>query len=104
MEGTSKQIEDFLIENKFIETTSDDNEIKYTKTFKFPGKQLIVNGELIRTQEEERDFIITYLGEGAILDIDNVPVTSLYGYNMAGNDIWVESLEDFKFWFTQIFR
>lgn len=104
MEGTPKQIEDFLSQNRFAKATNDRNNIIYTRTFKLPKRQVIVNGEVVDTQDEYRDFVITYLGEGAILDIDNVPTTPLYGYNMAGNDIWVDSLEDFKFWISKIFK
>ena len=104
MEGTPKQIEDFLSQNRFAKATNDRNNIIYTRTFKLPKRQVIVNGEVVDTQDEYRDFVITYLGEGAILDIDNCPTTPLYGYNMAGNDIWVDSLEDFKFWISKIFK
>lgn len=104
MKGTPKQIEDFLIQNRFVKATNDRNNITYTRPFKLPKRQLVVNGEVMNTPDEYRDFIITYLGEGAILDIDNFPVTPLYGYNMAGNDIWVDSLEDFKFWTDKIFK
>lgn len=104
MEGTPKQIEDFLIQNKFVKATNDRNDIIYTRQMETSRRQIIVNGQHVETPKQYIDFTITYLGEGAILDIDNVPVSPLYGYNMVGNDIWVDSFEDFKFWISKIFK
>lgn len=105
MEGTPKQIEDFLIQNNFVKSyIEDSSETKYTRQIEAPQRQVIVNGHRVETPKQYFDFTITYLGEGATLDIDNCPVTPLYGYNMAGNDIWVESIEDFKFWIGKIFK
>lgn len=104
MEGTPKQIEDFLIQNRFAKATNDRNNIIYTRPIEAPQRQMILNGQHIETPKQYFDFVITYLGEGAILDIDNAPTTPLYGYNMAGSDIWVDSIEDFKFWIGKIFK
>lgn len=103
MEGTPKQIEDFLIQNRFVKATNNRNDIIYIKQIEAVQRQMIVNGQRVETPKQYFDFTITYLGEGAILDIDNVPTTPLYGYNMANNDIWVDSFEDFKFWIGKIF-
>lgn len=97
-----KQIEDFLIQNDFKMT--EDDGVKYTRQIEGPQRQIIVNGQRVDTPKQYIDFIITYLGEGSILDIDNCPITPLHGYNMMNNDIWVENFEDFKFWLGKIFK
>ena len=67
-----------------------------------PGRVVIVNGRRMEEPDREVDFDIKPLGMGSILDIDNVPTQELQGFNIGSNDIWVDSLEDFKFWLDKL--
>ena len=103
MSSIYDNIKEFIISLGFVEQADAK---RFVKTITQPGQvqTIIVNGQRSEQRSPDRvvELTISYLGEGAILDIDNVPVTPLYGYNMAGNDIWVETLEDFQFWIKTI--
>lgn len=69
-----------------------------------PGRMVFINGQRMKEESQVAVFDITPLGQGAMLDNDNVPMTELQGYNIGHNDIWVDSLEDFEFWLDKATR
>lgn len=93
------QISEFLTSIGF-EAPNEEHESFRMKRL-IPGRTIIINGQ--RTQEPDKTafFDITPIGEGAVLDIDNVPTEELQGFDFGGTDIWVDSLKDFKFWFEK---
>lgn len=93
------QIRDLILKNNFVEGTNKRGEITFTREFTVPGKIVVINGQRMDTPSETRDFVITYLGQGEMCDTHQ----ELHGFNMANNDIWVDSFEDFKFWISKIF-
>lgn len=92
-------IKQFLMNNHFVKGTNEREEIIFTREFTVPGKIVVINGQRMDTPAETRGFIITYLGQGEMCDTHQ----ELHGFNMANNDIWVDSFEDFKFWISKIF-
>jgi hypothetical protein len=68
-----------------------------------PGRIVVINGQRMKEEPQTAVFDITPLGKGAILN-DNGPDTEIQGYNIGHNDIWVDSLEDFKFWLEKATR
>ena len=95
-------IKQFLLNNHFVEGTNDKGEITFTRTFELPKRQVMVNGRRVETPVETRDFVITHRGKGSMINVGEEE-DELQGFNMANNDIWVDSLEDFKFWIGRIF-
>lgn len=93
------EIKDYLISLGFSMKDSCFS-IKYS----IPGRTIIINGIRKHEQDSLVNFDIISLGEGATLDNDNVPISELQGYNIGDNDIWVETLEDFKFWIENVFQ
>ncbi len=93
------QISEFLTGIGF-EAPNEEHESFRMKVL-IPGRTIIINGQ--RTQEPSKETFldITPIGEGAILDIDNVPMEELQGFDLGGADVWVDSLDDFKFWFEK---
>ena len=104
MEKTSLYlaIEEFLISKGF--SAPNESCPAFRCKMMIPGRELIVNGRHVTEPSRMANFDIKPLGTGATLDIDNVPICELQGYNMMDNDFWVDSLKDFKFWLGQIMR
>lgn len=69
-----------------------------------PGRTMIINDRAAHEPDKWVNFDVVPLGQGAVLDGDNNPVTELQGYNILNNDFWVDSLKDFRFWLAQILR
>ena len=96
-------IKDFLLNQGFVEGTNSYGDPTFTKTFSIPGRQLVVNGKRFDEPAHNRDFIITSLGPGTMYNVGEEE-EEIWGFNMANNDLWVFSLEDFRFWYDQIFK
>ena len=104
METTTlyKSIADFLQRQDF-KVGTNDSQTTFTRTFSIPGRQMIINGQQVTEQPKPMDFVITSLGRGTMYNVGEEE-EELQGFNMAGSDIWVNSLEDFKFWLDIIFK
>lgn len=98
-----ESIRQFLIGNGFTEGTTEDGAITFNRTFEAPRRQVVVNGHRIDTPVETFDFQIVALGRGSMYNVGEEE-EELQGFNMANNDIWCSSLEDFKFWLGQILK
>lgn len=85
-------------------TATDENDTCFRIKVQVPGRELIINGQYVVEPSRVANFDVIPLGEGATLDIDNVPICELQGYNIGDNDFWVDSLKDFKFWFEKILK
>lgn len=96
-------IKQFLLDEGFNEGMNDRNEVTFTKTFRVPGRQLVVNGKKFDEPGHNMDFVITSLGAGTMYNVGEEE-EEIWGFNMSNNDLWVFSLEDFKFWYNQVFN
>lgn len=94
-------IEKFLTSKGF--SAPNDEHSSFRCKVMIPGRIVVVNGQRMEEQSRPAIFDITPLGKGAILN-DNGPDTEIQGYNIGHNDIWVDSLEDFKFWLEKATR
>lgn len=103
MSAIFNSIKQFLIDEGFNEGTNDRNEVTFTKTFQVPGRQMMVNGKRFDEPGHNVDFVITSLGAGTMYNVGDEE-EEIQGFNMANNDIWAFSLEDFKFWYNQVFN
>ena len=97
-----ESIKQWLLANGFTEGTNEEGVTTFTHTFEAPRKQVIINGKRMETPVETYEFVITSLGKGSMWNVGEEE-QELQGFNMADNDIWVDSLEDFKFWIGRIF-
>lgn len=88
-------IEEYLTSKGF--SAPNENCSAFRCKVVIPGRTIIINGQRMKEESQEAVFDITPLGKGAILN-DNGPDMEIQGYNIGHNDIWVDSLEDFKFW------
>ena len=73
-----------------------------TKEIKLPGRQIVINGQPVVEPDRTAEVHITYIGEGTFYNVgeEGEPI---YGFKLNnGDDIWVENLEGFKFWFDDI--
>ncbi len=93
------EISDFLISIGFSAPTDTCPVFRLVATI--PGRLIVVNGNRMKEPDGEVTFDITPLGPGAILN-QELPDTLLEGFNIIDNDLWVDSLKDFKFWLQQV--
>lgn len=91
-------IAEFLISLGFLEPTKDVPSFRCKALL--PGKTVIINGQKMEDHPKEVFFDITPIGQGEILSDKK----ELQGYTFGYTDIWVESLDDFKFWFEKATR
>jgi hypothetical protein len=89
------EISDFLVSIGF--SAPDDNCPAFRRVVTVPGRVIMVNGNRMEEPGKEVNLDIMPLGPGAIINGDS-PDTPLEGFGVAGNDLWVDSLNDFKFW------
>ena len=94
------EIKDHLLSLGFSIEGENDVTIFRIKRL-IPGRTLIVNGQHMEEPDQWGYFDITPLGPGAILNRE-LPDTPLEGFSIIDNDLWVDSLKDFKFWLQQI--
>ena len=94
------EIKDYLLSLGFSIEGENDVTIFRIKRL-IPGRTLIVNGQHMEEPDQWGYFDITPLGPGAILNRE-LPDTPLEGFSIIDNDLWVDSLKDFKFWLQQI--
>lgn len=97
-----ESIKQWLLANGFSEGTNEDGATTFTHTFEAPRKQVIINGKRIEAPVETYEFVIISLGKGSMWNVGEEE-QELQGFNIANNDIWVDSLEDFKFWIGRVF-
>lgn len=95
------EISGFLISIGFSAPT--DTCSVFRRMVTIPGRVIVVNGRRMEEPDREANFDITPLGPGAILN-QELPDTPLEGFSMANNDLWVDSLKDFKFWMNMLSR
>lgn len=95
------EISNFLISIGFSAPT--DTCPAFRRMVTIPGRVIVVNGRRMEEPDREANFDITPLGPGAILN-QELPDTPLEGFSVANNDLWVDSLKDFKFWMNMISR
>ena len=93
------EIEKFLTSHNFSTPTEDQPAFRCQ--IMVPGRTVIINGQRMDEKPKPVVFDIMPLGTGAIL---GDPEKELQGYNILDNDIWVESLDDFKFWFIMVMK
>lgn len=93
------EISDFLISIGFSAPT--DICPVFRRVAIIPGRLIVVNGNRMKEPDGEVTFDITPLGPGAIIDRE-LPDTPLEGFNIIDNDLWVDSLKDFKFWLQHV--
>lgn len=87
-----EEIDKYLIDAGF---TKNNN--TYTVKVKGPDQVVIVNGQrMVHNNVQEISF--EYVGEGENMT-DEVPI---YGFKIFGDDVWVEDLDDFKGWFSNL--
>lgn len=92
----------YLAKHHEFEENSDNNNIT-TKMIEVPGRRMIVNGQQFDEPSKAMPVTIEYLGIGAFTNVgeEDQPI---YGFKFAsGDDIWIENLDDFKFWFDAYF-
>ena len=93
------EIHDFLVNNGFSEPTDDLPAFRIQ--ISIPGRTMIINGRRMDEPNKNISFDITPLGVGSLMDSDGLE-KPMEGFNMMDNDFWVESLDDFKYWFQVI--
>lgn len=79
----------------------------FTKVIVIPGvkQQVIINGKAMNQQiNQQIELKIISLGIGEMWDESEDHKTTLYGFQVGKNDIWVDSVEDFNFWLQTIFQ
>lgn len=80
----------------------------FTKVIVIPGarQQVIINGRTMNQQQNNQqiELKIISLGSGEMWDESEDNKTTLYGFQVGDNDIWVDSVEDFNFWLQTIFQ
>lgn len=96
------QISEFLTSIGF-DAPNEEHESFRMKVL-IPGRTIIINGQKTQEPDKMAFFDITSIGTGAVLDVENVPTEELQGFDFGGTDIWVDSLDDFKFWFEKATR
>lgn len=93
--------------NKFLKShgwsTEDDNLFK--KTIEVEQAQVfIINGQQVNQKSETKEVTIKYNGEGNMWNAGEEKIP-LCGFNFNNSaDIWVDGIEDFKFWYQNYFR
>lgn len=102
MSDLYNEIKSYILSLGFVPEGEPDT--CFRMKLQIPGREIIINGKHAVESERIVNFDITPLGEGAELDIDNVPIRELQGFKIANNDFWVNSLKDFKFWIEKVFQ
>ena len=103
MSNLFDSISTYLQNKGFVVGTNEKESITFSKEFEAPRRQVIVNGQKLVEPVHKVNFVITCLGQGKMYNAGDEE-EELQGYNMADNDIWVSSLDDFKFWMHRIFE
>ena len=99
-----KAIRIFLVSEGFEVGGDDGFSPVFTKKFHVPGRVMYVNGEKLEEAPREVVFPIKSLGEGRIFTNTEDDGDELQGFKIGNTDIWVDSLEDFRFWYSKVFE
>ena len=96
-------IAEFLATEGFTKKETSD-EVVFIKDFEVPGRTMIINGTRMVEQSRTVQFPIHAIGSGCIFTNALEDGAELQGFTIGNSDIWVDSLEDFQFWYLKVFE